>query len=133
MMSIYNELASLTFATIDLIVFEILLLGIFIVQDGKIKFTFDYLFGLSKYRKTYYYVFPVIFLGVIYFYSSNIMQGMFIDFLSSKGWKTIPSFTASLSFASFWMTKVTLGRKWKFPLVWISGLIVLISLILLAL
>ena len=129
-MEFYELIASLTFATIDLIAFEMLLACIFIVDDGKIKFTLDYIFGLSTYRKTYYYVFPVLFIGIIYFYSSNFTQNYFISFLSKRGIQTISSFIASLSFASFWMTKITIGRKWRFPLVWFSGIIFIISLVL---
>lgn len=129
-MNFYETISSLTFATIDLIAFEMLLACIFIVQNDRIKLTFDYLSGLSQFRKTYYYVFPVILLGIIYFYSSNLIQNWFISNLSSTGWKTIPSFILSIGFASFWLTKVTLGRKWNFPLVWGSGIVCVISLIL---
>ncbi len=130
-MDIYVTLASLTFATIDIIAFEMLLAAIFITKDGQIKITMDYLFGISTYRKTHYYVFSVILIGIIYFYSSNFIQDQVVSYLSLSGIKTIPSFIASIGFASFWLTKITLGRRWEFPLVWGSGLVTILSLILL--
>lgn len=133
-MALYETISKLTFATIDLIAFEILLSGIFIVQNDQIKFTFDWLFkNLSKYRKTAYFVYPVIFLGIVYFYTSNILQDLFVAKLTTVGWKTIPSFLLAISFASFWITKVTLGRKLNFPLVYGSIIAGVISAILLSL
>lgn len=128
-MPIYETFASLTFATIDLIAFEILLLSIIIVDDGKIKLTFDFLSGMSSYRNTYYYVFPALILGIIYFYLANMFQETIISYISLLEWKTMPLFISSVSFAIFWMTKISLGRRWIFPLVWISGGIFLLSLI----
>lgn len=130
-MILFETLASWTYAVVDLIAFEILLATIFIVQDGRVKLTIDYLFGgISSYKKTAYYVFPALILGILYFYTSNFIQDYVINILASTGWKTIPSFLCAVSFACFWITKVNLGREWDFKLVFGSIAGVFISLIL---
>ena len=117
-MGFLEFLATLNFSLIDLIFFELLITLIFFVdKGGNIKFTLDYLFGISSTKYTEVYVFTVIILGIIYFYLTNIYQKIIIDFfVKFIGWYLILSFLMLLSLTIFWISKFIVGRRFKFRL-----------------
>lgn len=131
MTAIYDIFANLTYALIDVIAVEVLLLSLFVVDgEGRIKLTIAKLSnGISPYKKTSYFVSIVLLVLIVYFFISNYIQDIMITQIANTGWKTIPTFILVTSIAIFWLTKITLGRKWKFPLVKES----LISIIITAL
>ncbi|MEK6823915.1 MAG: hypothetical protein AABY06_02665 [Nanoarchaeota archaeon] len=137
-MNVEQIIATLNFSLIDLVFVELLLTAIFVVdRDGKIKYTFDYLFGLSKYKASEYYVYGVIILGVTYFYLSNYFQDRIISFLITKLGVYYLSllFFILLFFIIFWISKVILGRNWNFrlvsiPIIFFIGLTALFIILL---
>ncbi len=131
-MNIFTALSYVVFALIDIFCFEVILSLIFRVDNhGGIKFTFDG--GLSQYRKTSLFVIVFLTVALIAFVISNLIQGWAISFLSGLKFKLIPLLIMLFGLSIFWITKVILGRKWKFPLVIISILLSLVGLLILIL
>lgn len=130
-MEIYETLAQCIYAYIDFIAIEIFLVVIFTIDDkNNIKLTFGRIFGDTKYKKTSLFIYLIIVIVPFYFFFSNSLQTTITTYLITTGWKTIPSFTAIVSFSIFWLTKIILGRKWEFKLVRTSSVVLVISLLI---
>ncbi len=128
-MGFFSIIANLAYAGIDLVAYELIFTIVFRVKNGRVKFFFDWLFGLSKFVSTTIYAFVTIVLGVIYFFVSGFFQDKVISILTNAQWATIPVLIAIYSFFVFWLAKLTLGRKWRLSIVWISLVIFIISFI----
>ncbi len=124
-MGFLEVMAYLNLSLIDLIIFELLLLTIFFVDSaGNIKFTLDYLFGISKSKATGPYVTIYLTLGITYFFTSNYFQDTIVKFLVDYfGYFLIGTFLILLFFDIFWISKMVVGRKIEFKLCWIPLLI----------
>lgn len=130
-MEIYETLAQWIYAYIDFIAIEIISVAFFTIDDkNNIKLTFGRIFGDTKYKKTSLFIYSILMIVPVYFFISNSLQTTITTYLITTGWKTIPSFTAIVSFSIFWLTKIILGRKWEFELVWTSLAVLVISLLI---
>lgn len=123
---ILNVFANLDLALIDLFILELLIMILFhIDKSGNVKVTIDWLFGISRSRKTELFVFPFIILGSTYFFVSNYFQDKIMQlFIEFFGYSLIVLFFALLCFVIFFVSYVIVGRVWKFrmcrPYFWIS-------------
>ena len=133
-MEFYELIAQGIYAFLDFIAIEIILISIFTIDDDdNIKYTFGRLFGDTKYKKTSLFIYCIILIVPAYFFISNYIQDTIVNYLITTGWKTIPSFTAVVSFSVLWFTKVNIGRRWDFELVWASLVVFIISSIIILL
>lgn len=131
---LWEILASLIYAVIDFIAIEVILTAIFTFdENNNIKITFGRLFRDTRYKKTSFFIYITLLIIVCYFYISNYIQDNIISYIITIGWKTIPLFTAVVSFAVFWLAKVFAGRNWDFELVWAPLVAIFVSLILILL
>lgn len=135
-MSFIEGLAQACIGLIDLFFFDFLMLAVYHVdKDGNIKLRLDYIFGPSTYRRTNGYVLTTIILGMTYFVTMNIFQqrlvALMVSFFGVFGMYLLATFLVAL--VVFWVCKVNLGRKFKFPLVYLSFAALIITFLALAL
>ncbi|MDP2672251.1 MAG: hypothetical protein Q8O84_00365 [Nanoarchaeota archaeon] len=98
-------LANINYALFDFIIAE--LIGLFIINDQK------------YFKKSEYFVFGAIFVGILIFFLSNSAQDFLISkLLLLKFWALI-IFLVLSCLNVFLLAKYELGRTWKFRLVWI--------------
>lgn len=120
-MAFLEFIANLNIAILDLIALEIIIMCIFTVDKaGHIKFTLNYLLGISKSKATEVYVFVFILIGLVYFFLSNYYQSALILLLTNKfGYLLILTFMILLFFTIFFVSKVIIGRPFMFRLCFI--------------
>jgi len=111
--SFWLFLASLVYAFLDFIFFEIIMLSTFkLTKNNAIKIRWD-----NKIKKSEYYVFGAILLALIYFYISNNFQEMIIFKLQLlKVWLFLIVILLFL-ISVFILARFVLDRDWKFRLV----------------
>ena len=103
----YEIVAEFIFANIDIIAFEVLLGSIFKIDNKKnVKLTFGKQVNDTKFKKSIYFVYLYIILGIGLFYISNNIQDDVILSLSVLGWKTIPLLSITVSFTIFYSLKI---------------------------
>ena len=128
----YEIVAEFIFANIDIIAFEVLLGSIFKIDNKKnVKLTFGKQVNDTKFKKSIYFVYLYIILGIGLFYISNNIQDDVILSLSVLGWKTIPLLSITVSFTIFYSLKIILGRKWDFEIIQASIVVIFVCILLL--
>lgn len=126
-MGLYEIIAQLIYAILDIIGIEIILTAMFKVnKKGSIKLRTD-----NEFQPTSLFVYGVLIISVAYFFLSNRVQDNVISIFVTEGWKTIPLLGAAASFAVFWLTKIMLGRRWDFKMVWMSLVVLVLCLLIL--
>lgn len=118
----------ITNAFLSFLVGEMLFSLIFTIKNGKIKYTLDG--GLSKYRKTSVFILVFSTLIVLLFLVGNWTSGFITTLLEKLGYYIILLMITVISFSVFWMSKIILGRKWKFKWNWIPLISIAISVLL---
>ena len=104
------------------------------INYALIDFIFAEIIGLSiqkrsHFKKTEFYVFLMILTGVLFFFLSNTFQNFLIShFVVLKGWLFV-LFILILSMNVFILSKIDLGRRWDFRLVWIPLTIIVTTIL----
>lgn len=110
----FDFLASLTWASIDLIALEVLFTRIFVIDK---KNNVHFKGGSGQFIKTISYVFPVMIISLIYWYISNSYQEQAIIWFCDFNYKVIPMLLSSLSFSAFFISGVNLRKRINLPIV----------------
>lgn len=129
-MGFWNLLASLIYAFIDFIVFELATLAIFKIND---KNSIKIGSRKGKFKPSEYFVFGMIGLAISYFYISNLFQDLVIEKLVLLKWWLFLILSGLFSLSMLILSKFVLNRRWDFRMVIISlillGTVVIISVL----
>lgn len=124
---LYNELANFTYFFFQLTSLEILVSLVFTVDHhNNIRLRFAR--GQNHFKKTFLFVGVVILMAIGYYYVDKQFSESSIELLASFDYKLLALSVASVSFFAFYLTKVGLGRRWKFPVTYTTLSIFFISI-----
>ncbi len=108
----YQELAKLTYEVLQGIIFGILLALIFTFnRQGQVRLTLAD--GFTPPIKTSIIAVSFIIILIAWHFINEVIEAPVTKYLHVLDYRLIPASIALFSFSGFWLTKVTLGRKWK--------------------
>lgn len=112
---IYQEFAKITYYVIGVIALQIVGSGIFKLDEN---FTVKPVIGGgNKFEKTSRLVVSVLTVIFGYYFFSRVFDDYNTDFLLKFEYLLFPLFFALTSFFIFYLLKVNIRRRWRFPLV----------------
>ena len=116
------------FALLDVVAVDVIFTIFFTIDD---KHNIKRTFGDSLFKSTGSALVAWLVITVGYFFVSNMLQDSFVNWFNSFGNKLIGVTAFLFGFLCFWFVKVTVGRRWEFPLV-IASIVIMIVGVLLA-
>ena len=120
---IYLPLAKVTYYFFSVIALEILISIFFIVEGGTIRSRFS-----RRYQTTVTFVSVFLIIATAYFLFEEFASNFIRDYLVGLQNVLYPLSVLSVSFSAFYLTRVILGRRWRFPLTLSTLSICLMSL-----